>query len=350
VSGAAALRAPWTWRRRPLTMPARSPAPGADDRPCLVHIVREVNGLGCLRRFADALRGHPPGIDCELVLAMKGFASAEQVRPYLDEVADLAPQVLYFPDRGFDLGVYFASAARLRRSRYCFVKCHCRPLVDGWLAKLDTALARPGVGQVGATGAWTSLHSWMLYSVGLPSVYRSMLPPPRIGRRQIAGVHAELGASGSPSRARLMWALLKGLRNVPEELLGFAPFPVPHIRMTAFMLTHATLARLRLFAIRTKLDTFALESGRQSTTNQLERMGLSTLVVDRAGAVYEPAQWHRSRTFLQGDQEGLLVADNHTSFYANGDLERRRLLSTCAWGLDADPRPRRADRPPGGAL
>ena len=95
----------------------------------------------------QALRAHPPGVACELVLAMKGFTSPAAGRPYLDEVADLAPETLFFADRGFDLGVYFAAAARLRRDRYCFVNSFSRPLVDGWLAKLDAALVRPGVGR-----------------------------------------------------------------------------------------------------------------------------------------------------------------------------------------------------------
>jgi len=47
----------------------------------------------------------------------------------------------------------------------------------------------------------------------------------------------------------------------------------------------------------------------------------------------------RSRTLWQGDQEGLLVADNQTLHYTHGDFELRHLLSTLAWGICADPEP-----------
>src|ERR1700733_12848664 len=136
------MRPPWAWRRIPLPLPKRSGEAGAPARPCLVHLVRAANGTDALRGFAQALRRHPPGVEHELVLAMKGFTTAAAAAPYLDEVRDLEPLVLFFTDRGFDLGVYFAVAARLRRERYCFVNSYGRPLVDGWLAMLDAALDR----------------------------------------------------------------------------------------------------------------------------------------------------------------------------------------------------------------
>jgi len=69
----------------------------------------------------------------------------------------------------------------------------------------------------------------------------------------------------------------------------------------------------------------------------LQEMGLTSLVVDSAGAAYEPDRWDRSCTLYQGDQQGLLVADNQTHFYAHGDEERRSVLSTIAWGPRANP-------------
>jgi hypothetical protein len=332
------LHAIWARRRRPLAIPARS-GEISEDRLCLVHLVREVNGLGPLREFADALRRHPPGVEHEFVLAMKGFTSPAQARPYLDEVSDLAPSALFFGDRGFDLGVYFMAAAQLRRGRYCFMKSQSRPLVDGWLAKLDAALDRPGVGQVGATGAWSSRRSLMLYLLGLPSAYRKLLPVPAVGRAHVLATQAKHGSREQTSLARSIVARAKALPNAPQELFGFESFPVPHLRSTAFMITHEALVELRLFATETKLDGLALESGRDSITHQLERIGLSSLVVDRAGAAYARDQWHRSYTFMQGDQEGLLVAENHTDFYAAGDLDRRRFLSASVWGEYADPFP-----------
>ena len=305
--------------------------------PCLVHLVREVNGLRPLREFAAALREHPPGIDHELVLAMKGFTSTGSARPYLKEVEDLAPRVVFFPDRGLDLGVYFATADLLRRERYCFVNSNGRPLVTGWLAKMDAALQPPGVGQVGATGSWASQRSWLMYSMGLPSAYRGLMPSPQVARRQMLGMELERHKIEQRSLADRVRTRARTLAGVPEGLLGVERFPAHHIRPNAFMIKHSALTGLELFVVRNKTDTSSLEVGRRSITRQLQEMGLTSLVVDSAGAAYEPDRWDRSCTLYQGDQQGLLVADNQTHFYAHGDEERRSVLSTIAWGPRANP-------------
>ncbi len=331
------MRPPWYWGRRPLALPAASH--DRDGPPCVIHLVRAANGIGSLREFAAAVRAHPPGIEHELVLAMKGFASSAEAAPYVAEAADLNPTIELFPDVGLDLGLLFAAVARLRRGRYCFINSHTRPAVAGWLAKLDAALSPPDVGMVGATGCWLSSHSWLAYSIGLPSFYSSVLPPIRQTRRVLLEVDLEQLHIERRSKLDSLTARLRLLAQLPEELLAFPPFPVPHLRNTMLMFDHETLRKLRLFVVRNKFDTYALESGSANMVGQLARMGLRALVVDSVGAVYEPGEWYRSATYWQGGQERLLGIDNRTLSYQRGNAERRRVLSALAWGLQADPAP-----------
>lgn len=319
--------------------PAREAGTG---KPTVVHVVRAANGVGALRRFAEAMRLHDPGLEYELVLGMKGFPSLEEAQPYLDEVADLSPAALFFPDVGFDLGVYFGAAAQLRRERYCFMNSWTRPVADGWLAKLDAALASPDVGMAGAFGSWGSVHSWLTYSLGLPSAYRAILPPRQEGRRQMREMELELQGDVPDERPGRLGERLQLLERVPEILLGFRPFPNPHLRTSAFMISHAALMRVKLTEVGTnRMQTFALEAGRDGVTRQLERLGLHVLVVDRDGAAYEPPAWDRSQTFRQGDQEGLLMRERRTLEYDRASTAQRRLMAVLSWGPNADPRPAR---------
>jgi hypothetical protein len=329
---------PWEWHRTPLALPPAARA-GNGGPPCVIHLVRAANGIDSLREFAAAMRAHPPGVEHELVLALKGFGSWAQAAPYIAEAADLDPRIEFFPDFGLDLGVLFGAAARLRRSRYCFINSHTRPAVAGWLAKLDAALAQPDVGMVGATGSWLSSHSWLTYSIGLPSFYRSVLPPIREARRLLLEIDLEQLHVERRSRRDSLRTRLALLSQLPEELFSFAPFPVPHLRNTMLMVGHDTLTSLRLFPVRTKFDTYVLESGSLNMVGQLARMGLKALVVDSAGAAYEPAEWYRSATYWQGGQQRLLAIDNRTLSYDRGDTARRRVLSALSWGLHADPAP-----------
>lgn len=331
------MRPPWDWGRQPLTLPPASCE--EDGPPCVIHLVRAANGIGSLREFAAAMRAHPAGIEHELVLAMKGFGSRSEAAPYVAEAADLEPRIEFFPDVGLDLGLLFGAVARLRRGRYCFINSHTRPAVSGWLAKLEAALALPRVGMVGATGSWLSSHSWLAYSIGLPSFYSSVLPPIREARRVLLEVDLEQLRVERRSALDALGTRLRLLSQLPEELLAFQPFPVPHLRNTMLMFGHETLRTLRLFVVRNKFDTYALESGSANMVGQLARVGLRALVVDGAGAVYEPSEWYRSATYWQGRQEQLLGVDNRTLSYERGSAERRRVLSALAWGLHADPAP-----------
>jgi hypothetical protein len=117
----------------------------------------------------------------------------------------------------------------------------------------------------------------------------------------------------------------------------FPPFPNYHVRTNAFMAARETLARVRIGTVFFKLSAFMFESGYDSLTNQILRLGLRPLIVGRDGQAYEKERWHLARTFRQGCQENLLVADNQTDDYADADAARRAELSKFAWGDHARP-------------
>jgi hypothetical protein len=331
------MRPPWEWHRRPLVLPkASTQDPGP---PAVVYIVRTAHGVDAPREFAAAMRAHPPGIEHRLILAMKGFGSEHEAAPYIAAFGDLEHEVQYFPEPGIDLGLYLEAAGRIRGGRYCFLSSHNRPVADGWLAKLDAALDLPDAGIAGPTGSWASFHSWLTYSMGLPSSYRGVLPPVREARRLLLEVDFEQLGIERRSRLDSLRARWKLLAQAPEELLSFPPFPVAHVRTAAFMLSHEVLAAMRLFVVRTKLDTYVLESGPLSFTSQALGMGLRALVVDSDGVAYEPDAWPRSGTLWQRRQERLILADNRTSYYDRGEMPRRQVLASLAWGERADPLP-----------
>jgi hypothetical protein len=321
----------------------------SDTPVTVIHLVRAANGPDPFEAFLDAFRAHPPGVDCELVLAMKGFEGPAAAESYLARAGEFRHTAVYFDDEGLDLAVYMAAAMQLARDRYCFVNSFSLPLVDGWLAKLDEAFASPDVGIAGATGSWASPASRMAHLMFLPSAYRGALPKRKETLEQFMALDVDqrgidMPAPDRPTTRKLAekWSALS---EIPTQTLGYERFPAYHVRTNAFLIGHATLASLRWKDVRRKQDAYDLEHGRRSITRQVQRMGLRTVLVDRHGAAFDRDEWHRARVFWQGDQEGLLVADNQTRCYERASLERRRLLSAYAWGRFADP-----TAPPGGAL
>jgi hypothetical protein len=324
----------------------------------VVHLVWGPLGPVPLQAFLASYHRHAAGAEHELVVLFNGVGREQ--RPALEaELQGTEHRLLELTEPIQDLAAYAQAAARLGHERVCFVNSYSAILAPDWLAKLADALDRPHAGLVGATGSWASLRSGVLNSLFLPNPYRGVVPERSVARAQFIAIEREQkdasarvgetpvtvapdGASGGLRRrslTRSVLATLKTLPPMPEQLLRFESFPAHHLRTNAFMAERTTVTDLRIGALKRKMDAYALESGRNSLTRQVQRLGLRALVVNRDGDHYDHEQWHLGRTFWQGDQEGLLVADNQTRTYANGGFDRRRLLSAFAWGRLADPCP-----------
>jgi hypothetical protein len=306
---------------------------------CLVHLVWAPLGPERLAAFVDRYRRFDPGVKHELLVLWNGFAPGADVSPWRASLAGLGHEELWLERPVQDLGAYFEAVARHRAERYCFVNSYAEPLADGWLLKLDEALALPGVGIAGATGSWASTRSWNMHLLRLPGPYRNVLPPPR-AMRQMMALEADRSDATPPtehSRLGRFAARLRTLAEAPGQTLPFESFPAYHVRTNGFMIRRERLRALTLAPVRGKRDAYLLENGRRSITRQLQRQGLRALVVDCNGASYDHGEWHRSCTLWQRGQERLLMADNQTRDYAEADDDRRRVLAGFAWGADADP-------------
>lgn len=316
----------------------RTGNPSSGPGLCLVHLVWAPLGPERLARFLEAYRRREPGTPHELLILFNGFGPDADLAPWRELLAGTEHRELRLENPVLDLSAYREAVDRHPAERYCFVNSYSEPLVEGWLAMLDAALAAPDVGMVGATGSWASTRSLKAHLLRLPSPYRRALPEPRLAIQQFMELTSETSGI-EPPRGWLsrMRSRIDTLYEIPERMLPYEGFPAYHVRTNAFMISRAVLLGLRFRSVLDKQDAYMLENGRHSITRQLQRRGLRTLVVDREGIGYDHWQWHQSRTFWQGNQERLLVADNQTRCYADADDDRRRLLSAFAWGPEADP-------------
>jgi hypothetical protein len=296
----------------------------------LVHLVRRRNGIGPFERFLASYRGHRAGVAHDLVVVFKGFGAARNTAAYDRALADIPHRRIYVADRGFDLGPYFKAVAMLEHRYLCFLNSFSRVLDDDWLAKLHRWACADGVGVAAATGSYQSFAS------GNAERERPLERLSWAGRVRSRTRHV---FSAGPARVVALRAAasLLGPLGVWNPARYFPPFPNCHVRTNAFMSARATLARIRVGPMILKLSAFMFESGRHSLTNQLLSFGLRPIVVGRDGAGYEKEDWHRADTYRQSRQENLLVADNQTDLYAEGNERVRAELSRIAWGHYARP-------------
>jgi len=276
---------------------------------CVAHLVRRTNPLSALREFLDSYRRHPAGAAHDLLIIFKGFAGAKSLAPCDALLQGVDHRRMFVRDYGFDVRPYLAAGREQPHPFFVFLNSFSRILVPGWL-ELLLRHARPGVGIIGATGS-----------------HQSPLDDSAIMRREAK-------------------KLRRFVRYVVDIRGRFPPFPNPHVRSNAFLVSKEVITRLRGGPMVTKWSAYRFESGIDSMTRQVVAAGLKPVLAGRDGRAYEPPDWPQARTFWIGEQENLLVADNQTRAYQDASRAQRERLAFFAWRRYPDGQPRTEAPPP----
>ena len=238
----------------------------------------DADHLASIRRFIKAYRSQPAGVAHELVVIFKGFASEDALDEARAAMAGVAFQEVHTGDETFDLGAYADAILGTSCERAAFLNTGSEPIASNWLGKLNAALSLPGMGLVGASGSF------------------------------------EVGPAGG------------------------AEFPNIHVRTNAFMMRTALARRtLGRLTIKSKLDAYQAEHGPNSLSRQVASGGLTAAIVGANGRAYAPEWWRGSRTFRQGDQANLLVADNQTRDWDAMTWPERQIRYGGTWGAVPGP-------------
>ncbi len=112
----------------------------------------------------------------------------------------------------------------------------------------------------------------------------------------------------------------------------FRPFPDPHLRSNAIMISRQLLIDLDFKLDNTKTAANRFESGPDGLPTALAQRGLSSVLVGANGVGYEVADWPKSDTFRLGDQSNVLVTDNQTRGFAAMSKWQRALHERMTWG------------------
>lgn len=275
---------------------------------CVVHLVRKKNGIEPFRNFLDSYLSHPAGIEHELLILFKGFSGRADIGRFEKLLKNVSHTFLILSDFGFDLRPYFVAAEKSDCKYLCFLNSFSLIQDDGWLLKLYCHITKPGVGLVGATGSWGSICPGRLTTKKTLPLWKKLLRP-------------------------LVWRAIRGYFR-----LYFDPFPNSHIRTNGFMVSCDTMRKIRCGLLLTKMQAYRLESGKNSITRQVERMGLRAIVVGKDGVGYDKNEWDISNTFWRQAQTNLLISDNQTRKYDAEDGEHQSSWESFAWGRAADKR------------
>jgi hypothetical protein len=264
-----------------------------------------------------------------------GFRPDQDLGPWRQALERVEHEELLLADPVLDLVAYGQAVERIPAASYCFLNSYSVIRHDGWLELMRSIASGPRVGAVGATGSWASQSSHIRYELGLGGPYRRVFASREATHRVFAALDPHTPKVPAPS-SRLE-LVRRTVRSLLTYTVAFPTFPAPHLRSNCMLIGREVWSRALGKAPTEKLAAYRVESGRKGITARLKAMGLLVLVAGHDGRAYEPADWPASQTFWQGEQRNLLVEDNQTRAYDEGDAEVRSVLSGYAWGLRAEP-------------
>jgi len=299
---------------------------------CVVHLVRAYNGIEPFRRFLESYQQNSDTIEHDLLIVFKGFGQPQDTAEYRELLSPFPYATLDVSDEGFDITAYFAAVNRYSEyyRYFCFLNSYSVILDKNWLRKLHENISKPGVGLAGATGSWnsncTNAYAWIRNNG--TKIQNFLRKKERMNTNTGTGKHLY---TASPNWKNIIPTLKRAWLLI-ASIIYFDSYPNYHIRSNAFIISGKVMKTLKCPPMKTKLDAYRFESGKNGLTRQILNMAKRVIVVGKDGMSYEKEQWYESRTFWQSEQENLLVADNQTRDYQEGSPERRNYLFSITWG------------------
>jgi len=298
------------------------------DEIAVVYLYRFREGEEPARNFLESYKRFPAGIKHRLYVILKGFPDERRVQQ-ARAIFGQDIHVLIQSDYGFDIGSYVFAAKEISCHNVMFLNTFSEILARDWLLHFRQALSLSGVGLVGATGSWhanTSGYEAIFYQA-LRMLFLSRSKCPQNGE-PFNSISQRRKVLLGPRPLRSL--LLEPLRYA-RYLFEYGRYPNPHIRTNAFMLERERFLTLKFPEFGDKSSAYKFESGRRSMTRQIINGGSEPVVIDKTGNVFYRNDWSLSLTFWAGVQDGLLISDNRTRAYAEGDEEYKHLLHDYAW-------------------
>ena len=228
---------------------------------------------------------------------------------------------------------------------------------DSWLEKLFLAMRDPLVGIAGATGSYESLRTSMKqFNKGVwvfnhwlsiaPHQLRRLIRmigklfPKRFKSRIATKVIFFFARSAkAPDLVRSLedkfedyWRSETGNGGTYEYLDAVPAFPNPHIRTNAFIVERKVFLQALPSAIEDKEACYLFESGPNSLTRHILRLGRKAVVVGADGKAYDLDQWADSGTFRLADQFHILVRDNQTCAFDRMSEREKQFFTQLTWG------------------
>ena len=122
--------------------------------------------------------------------------------------------------------------------------------------------------------------------------------------------------------------------NIIKTSFYFFSFPNPHLRSNGMLFYSNDFVKfMKNRTVRSKFDSYCLESGKNSLTNYFIKKNYDVVVVNGDGNIYFKEDWPKSDTFAFKKKNNLLISDNQTRAYNKLKKKLKIRRRKEVWGL-----------------
>lgn len=115
----------------------------------------------------------------------------------------------------------------------------------------------------------------------------------------------------------------------------FYPFPNPHIRTTGFLIKGSEYLKfMNDKSIKSKIDAWKIESGKDSLTNHFKKLNFNIYVINSEGKKFSENKWKYSQTYNYSDLNKSIISDKHIRKYHLLDKIEKLKFQDNTWGRD----------------
>lgn len=225
-------------------------------RIALVHLARKQNPPEAFTNFWKSYVDHDSGADHDVIIIWKNFIGADH--PNVSDKANVRHVVM--PDQGRDIDVYFKVSKMFDYDVFLFLNSWSEINKDGWLNDMRNAMRD----RVGLVGAFSSQES---HRTNIIQGFRKIWTPSPLWEKLVRPIHG-----------CYRWLRL-GI-HVP-------PYPNFHVRTNGFMIRKEVMLQIHKPFIFDKIIAWKFESGRDSLTMQVRRLGHEIVCLDECKLIVD---------------------------------------------------------------
>jgi len=336
----------------------------------VVYLARAAHGIDAFVPFASSYKKFNAGYDHELILLGKGMSKKWQHSATSALFNPFPHRIIKISEKGFDIHAYLRVAKMLDHDYICFFNTYSELTSNKWLEKMMHWGIKPEVGIVGTSASYQSLHDLgkLVHKLNWLISFKNVKLDRETTNQFSFILNAKVSEESLNWRKKTIHSIylrfIQMVKNIlkprvkystaldhefdlwwekqtaPGDPLAyytaFPSFPNPHIRSNGFLISRKLLLSFDYNLENTKIACSHFESGPQSISKKIQQKNLKLILTGADGAAYGVENWAKSSTFRSGNQENLLVYDNHSREFFNFDKTTKEQYQRMTWGENCE--------------